>query len=211
MSYIQEENNILSMLEEYKEDRIIKYNLRVTPTLTSDEVIGVSMSNLKKIAKKIDINITLSDNTFEEIILQGLIISRYKDIEVVFNMLDNYLYKINNWAVCDVLTASLKITIDNEYKMLEYLKSKIINEVYHQRFVIVMLLRYYVKAQYIDEIFSILRRIDNEDYYVKMAIAWLLCEIYISYPVVVDEYLAKCEDSFIVMKTKSKIRESYRV
>ena len=86
----------------------------------------------------------------------------------------------------------------------KYVKVKS-NQTYHIRVGLILLLCYYVEEEYLDNIKS-------DEYYVNMAEAWLVCEIFIKYENVGLKYLEHNElNKFTINKSISKIRDSYRV
>lgn len=69
-----------------------------------------------------------------------------------------------------------------------------------------------MKKEYLNTIFETLNKIQSEKYYINMAEAWLVCEMYIKFPI---ETLGFIKDNkmntFTHNKSISKIRDSYRV
>ena len=66
--------------------------------------------------------------------------------------------------------------------------------------------------KFIDDVLDILISINCKEYYVQMATAWTLAEVYIKYPKKVEELLYNKNLSIEVHnKTIQKIRESLRV
>ena len=81
-----------------------------------------------------------------------------------------------------------------------------------QRFGLVLLLDHYIKEENLDFIYKICKKIKTEDYYVKMAISWLLSICYIKYPSSTLNFLKKANlDKFTYNKTISKICDSKRI
>jgi len=65
---------------------------------------------------------------------------------------------------------------------------------------------------YLDYFFQSIDKIDNDSYYVNMAIAWFISVLFCKYRVRTLEYLKKNKlNDFIQNKAISKIRESFRV
>ena len=73
------------------------------------------------------------------------------------------------------------------------------------------MLNYYLHDIYIDKTLEIVSKIKTDDYYVKMAIAWLMSISYIKYKEKTLIYLVNIEDNFIYNKTLSKIVDSKRI
>ena len=76
---------------------------------------------------------------------------------------------------------------------------------------IIILLNYYLHDIYIDKTLEIVSKIKTNDYYVKMAVAWLISVSYIKYKEKTLIYLVNLEDNFIYNKTLSKIVDSKRI
>ena len=80
------------------------------------------------------------------------------------------------------------------------------------RFMLVMMLDYYLESKYINDIFDIIDNIKCDKYYVKMAIAWLLSVSIVKCEKETLEYLNRCNlDKFTFNKVVSKCSDSYRV
>lgn len=185
-----------------------------------DKIIGVRIPQLRAMAKEISKNDykeffkNVQDEYYEELVLQGLVIGYAKiSIEETFEYLKKFVPKINSWAVCDTTCSNLKITkkhMQEMWKFLEqYIKS---NKEYEIRFALVMYLNYYLNDEYIDEILQKIDKIDNKEYYVQMAIAWLVSFAYIKQKEKTEKYLHKNNlDKFTLNKSIQKICESYRV
>ena len=63
-----------------------------------------------------------------------------------------------------------------------------------------------------DEEFNLLDNIKSDKYYINMAEAWLICELYIYYEEETTNYLKNNQlNTFTHNKAISKIRESYRI
>ena len=91
----------------------------------------------------------------------------------------------------------------------QYINSK--NE-YEIRFALVMYLNYFLTDDYIDKILCKIDKITNKEYYVQMAIAWLISFAYIKKKEKTQKYLLDNNlDKFTLNKSIQKICESYRV
>ena len=185
-----------------------------------DKIIGVRVPQLKELAKQIvkedykEFLIHVKDEYYEELALHGLVIGYAKmSIEDTFDYLKKFVPKINSWAVCDVTCANLKITKKYRKEMWEFLETYIhSNKEYEIRFAVVMYLNYYLDDEYIAEILKRIDKVENKEYYVQMAIAWLISIAYIKQKDKTIKYLEKNHlDKFTQNKAIQKIRESYRV
>lgn len=185
-----------------------------------DKIIGVRVPELRKMAKEVAAQNyesffeQVKDEYYEELVLQGLVIGYAKiSIEETFKYLKIFVPKINSWAVCDTTCSNLKITKKHMNEMWEFLEQYINSDKeYEIRFALVMYLNYYLTDEYIDEILQKIDKIANKEYYVQMAIAWLISFAYIKQKEKIEKYLLKNNlDVFTQNKSIQKICESYRV
>ena len=120
-----------------------------------DNVIGVRIPKLREYAKELYKcnnlkDIKIEDKYYEELVIQGMLIGfqTKAPIKEVIKQVEEFIPKINSWAVCDTFCAGLKITKKYQTEMFkvikEYLKS---TQEYQVRFAIVMLLDYYINDQ----------------------------------------------------------------
>ena len=211
--------DILEKLNELSDEKYKKFHTGLCPN--SSEIIGVRVPDLRNLAKEIiqttDVEEYLnnaSDNTYEERLLQGMVLGLWKtDIGTFTKYLEKFIPKINSWAVCDVSVAGFKIIKKNRDFIWnfnkKYLKSK--NE-FELRFAIVILLDFYITEEYIDEVLKILNTIKSEEYYVRMAVAWTLQVAFVKFPEKTMKLLENNNiDDWTYNKALQKILESYRV
>lgn len=185
-------------------------------------IIGVRVPVLrdyaKKISKEYEINDLLGniDNEYyEEIMLQGMLIGLKKDKEIadVLKDIENLVPKIDNWAICDVFCAGLKITKKHKKEMWDFLQKYLNSDKeFEIRFGVVMLLDYYISEEYLDKDFKIFDDIKSEKYYVQMAVAWAISICLIKFYDKTIEYLKQAKiDKFTYNKALQKAIESYRI
>lgn len=183
-------------------------------------LIGIRTPILKKIALDIskgDYNGFIKLNrheTYEEIIIHGLIIGYLKvDFNTVVALLEDYIPYIDNWALCDLVCSNLHIWNKNTKTGLTFIKKALKSKnQWYKRIGIVLLLDYYINDDYIDYILNTFETYHSDEYYVIMAIAWLLSICYIKYPDKTIKLLKKkVLKKEIQNKTIQKIRESNRV
>lgn len=165
-------------------------------------------NNFKELMKNID------DEYYEEIMLQGMIIGLVKeDFATLLKYIENFISKIDNWAVCDIFCAGLKITKKHKEEMWKFIQQSIkSNQEFEIRFGVVMLLDYYIEEKYLKDIFEILDTIKNQEYYVQMAVAWAISICFIKYYDKTLAYMEKAKiDKFTYNKSLQKAIESYRI
>ena len=177
-----------------------------------DHILGVRLPILRKLSRTLTLE-ELSDDTFEEIMLQGMVIAREKDFTLWKEKCFTFLPKINNWSVCDSFVSSLSSLVKRyPNEMFSFLKELSTSEdEYTRRFVLVMFLKYYIKPSYIEEVVTILHNIKKTEYYVQMASAWLIAEIYYYQEDLGKDLIARKKDAFIQKKALQKVRESLKI
>ncbi len=187
-----------------------------------ENIIGIRVPVLRNYAKELlnkynfkEIMECISDNYYEEIMLQGMLIGGAKEeFNIIIKYIENFIPKIDNWAICDTFCVGLKITKKNNEKMWNflqrYLKSK---KEFEVRFGIVMILDYFIDEQHLEENFKIFNKVRVDKYYVQMAIAWAISICLVKYYDRTVKYLQKEADldDFTYNKSIQKAIESYRI
>ena len=183
------------------------------------EMIGIRVPIMRDVAKKIaKSNIEefldyAQDKYYEEVMIQGLVISHIKDEKLFYKYFIKYINKIDNWAICDSFCSSIKIVRKYEEKyFVEAIKMSLNKEEFVSRVGIVMILNHFISKDNLNDIFHTLNKIQSDKFYINMAEAWLLCEMYIKYPKETKEFLKKSRlNRFTQNKAISKIHDSHRV
>lgn len=198
----------------------IKY-LQFHQKLIVDKInlIGIKTPILKEIAREIskgNYQAFIQNNKhnfYEEIIIHGLIIGYLKiSFKEVLHLLDEFLKYNTNWAINDIVCANLKIFKKNLNEGYNYILNLLnSNKPFDKRFGLVLLLDFYINDEYIDKILEIVKKYD-ENYYVKMAISWLISICYIKYPHKIKPLFKNNElNIWIHNKSIQKIIESHRI
>lgn len=196
-----------------------KYQEFHKKSIGCNNVIGVRTPILKNIAKEISqgeyqqfIKLNTA-NFYETIMIEGFLYGFLKiPFEELVTYLDRYLKKINCWAHVDLTVSNLKIFKEEKVLGFKYAKKLIHSKNnWIKRTGIIILLNYYLYDTYIDKTLELVSKIKSDDYYVKMAIAWLMSVSYIKYKEKTLVYLVNIQDTFIYNKTLSKIVDSNRV
>lgn len=213
--------NIKNDLENLADEKYKKFQSGLCPK--TENILGIRVPVLRNYAKELcknsstqDLLNNIEDDFYEEIMLQGMIIGLDKSVDWKGKRkyIEEFVPKIDNWAVCDVFCAGLKFTKKYKKEMWtlinEYTKS---DEEFDLRFAIVMILDYYIEEEYIKEIFRIFNQIKSDKYYVKMAIAWAISICLIKYYDETIEYLKENSeiDNWTYNKAIQKAIESYRI
>lgn len=186
----------------------------------TENVLGVRLPLLRRLARRIakeDWAAYLDaagDSSFEEIMLQGLVIG-YLDAppQEVLARAAAFVPKIDNWSVCDSFCSGLKLARAHPALVWEFLQPYLGDtRPFAVRFAVVMLLFYYIDAQHLPRVLALLEGVRQDDYYVKMAVAWAASMCYAAFPAETLPWLQTARlDEFTRRKTIGKICESHQV
>ena len=187
--------------------------------LTDYPFLGVRTPDLRALAKEIKKSKNTEDflNTeplsYEELTIQGFIIAELP-YEEMKTRLPEYVDKIDNWATTDMVVSTIKsIKKHREDFLPEIDKFLGSPHEFTVRTGLICLKAYYIAPDYLAVIFDCISRVkDREEYYIKMAVAWLVSECFIKFPAGTYGFLnSKILPAWIQNKSISKIRDSYRV
>lgn len=204
-------------LKSLGEDSYKNFNKKLVST--KYETLGIRIPLLRKIASEIfrgeyqEFLEVAGSTYYEEVMIKGFVIGKIKNLEEFMIYFNSYLDLIDNWAICDCVCNSLKIISKNKEYFLDVIDSLVkSSKVYNVRAGFVLLLSFYVEEEYIDIILKYLNEIKSDEYYINMAKAWLLCEVFVKHQDKGLSFLSSNQlDKFTVNKAISKIRDSYRV
>lgn len=189
-------------------------------TETKYEILGIRVPLLRHLAKEkmhtdyLKFLKYCGDKYYEEVFIEGIVISNIKDEEIFLEHFYKYLDKIDNWAICDSFCNSLKRFKKDPDKYFNICKELALqtDKVFTSRVGLICILNHFIAKQYLKEIFNILDTIKSDEYYLNMAESWLICELYTKYPKETTKYLKKNKlNKFTQNKAISKIHDSYRV
>lgn len=200
------------------ENQDVKYgdfHSKLIPGIDRGEIIGVRLPVIRKIAKKAALD-DLDINTFyyEEKMIKGMVIEYNKKLSLDerFALLDDFVPLIDNWAICDCCCATYKFTLKNPNEVFNYILKYKDGSEYEVRFMCVMMLDYFLKNEFIEEVLSTLLSLNRDEYYINMAVAWTLATAYVNFQDKVNPVLEnKVLPAWVHNKTIQKICESYRI
>ena len=185
-------------------------------------ILGVRVPVLRDYAKKLskeyeiyDLLNNIDNEYYEEVMLQGMLIGLQKDknMQNILEEIEVFIPKIDNWAICDVFCAGLKITKKHLEEMWHFLQNYLRSDKeFEVRFGVVMILDYYITEEYLEKDFSIFDNVKSDKYYVQMAVAWAISICLIKFYDRTIEYLKQTKiDKFTYNKALQKAIESYRI
>lgn len=205
-------------LKKQKDDAFIDFSKKLI--CSKREFIGIRTPIVKIYAKDISkgdkegfIKFSKKDY-YEEILLRGFVIANTRSgYEYILPMIDEYIDDIDNWSLCDLFCSSLKIVRKYPDEFWRYVLGCLDSQSpWRIRFAVVLMLDYYIVPQYIKKVLSLCDNIRYDDYYVKMAVAWLISVSYVKFRDLTIEYLKDSHlDNFTYNRAIRKIIESRRV
>lgn len=176
------------------------------------------------------------DIYFEETMLRGMLLGYgCRDIDELLAYLEDFIPRVKNWSVCDSVCNGLKLVEKYPERVWDFLQPYLYSgEEFPTRVGLILLLSHFVKlgedgkknprkrcitlgdlegqeeeAPYLDRILHTLDRNFPEGYYAQMAAAWLIAELFVTYPVRTKRALKELKlDDFTKKKAVQKIRES---
>jgi 3-methyladenine DNA glycosylase AlkD len=186
----------------------------------SAQMLGVRLPGLRKLAAKIAVFNPLSylksddEKYFEETMLKGFVIGLLKiDQEEQLELVAHHVKRITDWSLCDSFCCSLKFASKSQGRVWEFLMPFLQSEhPFSVRFAVVMLMDYFIDAEHLDSVLSILDDLPSDNYYVSMATAWALSTCFVRFPDKTMRFLEVSHlDDDTYGRTLQKIVDSRRV
>lgn len=211
----------LQDLNKFSNTKYKQFVTKLIPNINKNTILGIKTNDINNLAKYIYKND--KENMFffleklphyylEENLLHIKLLSLFDDYQILIKYIDNFLPYIDNWMVCDSLIP--KIFNKNKNKLFFEIDKWIkFNQTYSIRYALILALKFLLNNNIFDEkIISLFLTIKNNDYYVKMAIAWFFSEAIIKQYSVSIKYLEnKIFDKWIQNKIISKCCDSKRL
>lgn len=202
--------------KEYKE-----FHSALLPTVDRDRIIGVRLPQLRAIAARIkraspkgSLPELPQGDTLEETLVRGFVIAGADmPLEEHLKAVAGFVPEIDCWSVCDSFVTSLKFVKKDRERVWEFIQPYFESDrTYDIRFAAVMSLAYFKDGEYVPRVFEKFDKIENDDYYVKMAVAWAISVFFVNAREETRRYLENNRlDDFTFNKSLQKIIESYRV
>lgn len=206
--------NVRDELFKHQDISYKNFHSKLIPNVPADEIIGVRVPVLRKIAKQaLKENADVALKYYEEKMLRGFMAGYRKcSIDEHLKELAEFIPLIDNWAVCDCSCSTFKFTEKNREEVWEFIQSYLSGNEYDIRFAVIMIMDYYLTDEYIDRAIDILFSIKSDLYYVNMAVAWAVSVAYVKYENKILPLLeSKTLPDWVHNKAIQKICESYRV
>lgn len=218
MSTIDDYVDLRNVLKQSADDKYRDFSMKICTS--KHPFLGVRVPQIRKYAnqvseEKIENFIKINPATYEEVLLRGFLIAKLP-YNHMLKYFDSQLKYIDDWSTCDLFCSAVGKTVKNNKD--DFLKNKIqklLESKYEfvARTGLVLLKCCYIEPEYLEFIFIQTDRLSNRDeYYVKMALAWLISECFIKFSSETMDYLSKSKmPTWTFNKTISKICDSYRI
>ena len=214
-------NNMTEIQKLLFEKQDIKYRdfqAPLFPNIEKERMIGVRTPVLKKLAKELfgselanNFIETLPHEYFDENQLHAFFISLIKDYQTCLNEVERFLPYVDNWGTCDQLSPKVFAKRKDELvvNIKCWIKSK---HTYTVRFAIGMLLGLYLDDSFKDEYLELVSKVQSEEYYINMMVAWYFATALAKQYDITIKYLEQKKLSpWAQNKTIQKAVESYRI
>lgn len=182
---------------------------------------GVRLPDLRALAQKVLRGDPVSflkgthPASYEETMVRGLVVAGLKlPWEEKRPWVEDFLPRVDNWAVCDSFCNSLAPRFPGDGAALwDFLRPLYPDSrEYYARVACVVQLSHFVDSEHLEEGLSLLQQVKHPGYYAKMAAAWALSEWYVKFPQAVGQLLAQQTlEPWVQNKAIQKVRESRRV
>lgn len=161
-----------------KDDKNADFQRKLTPGIPPESFLGTRVPSLRKLAKELEKEglaqtflAELPHKYYDENILHSILLSNEKDYTRCITAIKAFLPYINNWAVCDTLRPK-SFARHNDALFGEIMQWIASNETYTIRFAIDCLMSEYLGGDFSPAHLEMVARVENEDYYVRMMVAW---------------------------------------
>ena len=195
------------------------FNQRIVNT--NMPVIGVRVPDLRRLARRLAPDVSAADisklllkaqnESFDYVLLCGLLITHARlDDRVAIDLVKQYLPCVDSWAHIDTFVEKKWRFAGEVWRdfALECLQSE---AEFTVRYGVISLMTNFLDESHVDQVFTALRGIKHDGYYVKMALAWLYATSAVHF---FDLTLAELEnehiDAWTRNKSYQKMRESRR-
>ena len=184
------------------------------------EPLGIRIPELKKIAKQLAKSnwqefFDIEPNFCPEVImLKGLCLGYAKiDFDEFLIYLKKLFEIVESWSETDTAAPACRVIAKNREEIWQVIQPFLFcGKEYKTRFAIIILLDYYLTDEWIDKVLEILPKIKQGDYYVDMAIAWILSVCFVKFrDKTLEVFEQKKFSRFVQNKAIQKCRESFRV
>lgn len=194
------------------------FHARLVPTIDPDRIIGIRTPQLRAFAKAFsklpEASVFLEELPhvyYEENNLHAFLIEQFKDFNAALAAAEAFLPYIDNWATCDSFLP--KVFRHNPKPLLPKIRQWIASsKTYTVRFGIELLMKLYLDDRFQPEYLDWVAKIQSEEYYINMMIAWYFSEALAKQYDLAIAYLKQNRlDCWVHNKAIQKAMESRRI
>ncbi len=173
---------IRAALREQAEPVYRQFHGGLVPDRDNENLLGVRVPVLRKMAreyaKREDVGAFLNDlphRYYEENAVHSFIVEQIKSFDSCMTETERFLPYIDNWGVCDCF--SPKVFGKHKPELFARCEVWLQSEhTYTVRYGLVMLLKHFLTEDYTAQALALAGAVDSEEYYIRMAQAWLFAE-----------------------------------
>lgn len=205
-------------LSKLADDEYRDFVMKICPS--ERPFLGVRVPQIRDIARQVPASeisefLKVQPVGYEEVLARGFLISRLPFDEMV-QWFDSQVDCIDDWSTCDTFCSAVgKVIKKNRAAFFDVKMDDLLSDSreFAVRVGLVLLKVAYVDEEYLQVIFDRVSGLASRDeYYIRMGIAWLLCDCFIKYPTATTSFLLSSKlPKWTYNKTISKICDSYRV
>ncbi len=211
---------ITQRLAELAESDYKAFNEKLIPTAYA--IQGIRMPALKKLAKELSKDPEIEDylrnaefTTYEHVMLYGLVLGNLHalPLQTLLGYADRLILRMDNWAHVDTTTSAFTAFKRHREEVLaHFMPLKNDEGEFTKRFFVILLMCYYMDGDNIDRTLHLLSEVPQGQYYVDMALAWVLSVGLVKFYDKTLPYLQqKTFSKFVHNKAIQKARESFRI
>ena len=210
--------NITEKLLSMKVEQYKAFHSKLMPTVDENRVIGIRIPVLRKFAKELSAEQAkefmqgLPHFYYEENNLHAALLEPIKDFDKAMAEIEAFLPYVDNWATCDAFCPKILMSQPQRLwdAILRWLDS---GEVYIIRYGLVRLLSWYLDEPYFTPtVLDAVAGVTHDDYYVRMAVAWLFSVSFVKqYDATLPYLLSHRLPAWTHNKAIQKAVESYRI
>lgn len=213
------EQRIRDALFAMRDENYACFQQKLIPTVPLERMIGVRTPQLRAYAKKIagsedaqGFLSVLPHEYYDENNLHAALLEFIRDFDEALAAVEEFLPYIDNWATCDAFCP--KVLRRKPDLLLEHIRVWLASsEVYTVRYGLVRLMSWYLNDPlFSTDLLDMAARVTPDDYYVRMAQAWLFSMALVKqYNATLPYLTGNRLPTWIHNKAIQKAVESYRI
>lgn len=169
---------VYERLAAHADEKYRDFQAKLVPNIPKEKILGVKTPDMRRIAKELfgtaeaeSFLRELPHGYYEENLVHFFIIAMIRDFDECAKAVEEFLPYVDCWPVCD--QSSPKAFAKNHERLLPLIRKWLDSDhVYTVRFGIRMLMNEFLGEDFRPEYPEWVASLKNEDYYVRMMVAW---------------------------------------